>query len=199
MSNFLKTVSDDEISSTVDRLKKAGVSESDILEYRTKVFKENEEVKSFTKSTEPQTSTFQSLVEATALAADTLPSMVVGGGPQGVIVGGAGNLVAQGIRLGLGNQKEFKPADVAASGAYGAIGPVSGPIRMAAGLNAMRQAAPVAVPQGILSAMGQSAKAGAEMGGKSAAIEAGRVLRSEERRVGKECLGRCRSRWSPYH
>ena len=23
--------------------------------------------------------------------------------------------------------------------------------------------------------------------------------RSEERRVGKECLGRCRSRWSPYH
>ena len=24
-------------------------------------------------------------------------------------------------------------------------------------------------------------------------------MRSEERRVGKECLGRCRSRWSPYH
>ena len=24
-------------------------------------------------------------------------------------------------------------------------------------------------------------------------------LRSEERRVGKECLFRCRSRWSPYH
>ena len=23
--------------------------------------------------------------------------------------------------------------------------------------------------------------------------------RSEERRVGKECLARCRSRWSPYH
>ena len=23
--------------------------------------------------------------------------------------------------------------------------------------------------------------------------------RSEERRVGKECPGRCRSRWSPYH
>ena len=23
--------------------------------------------------------------------------------------------------------------------------------------------------------------------------------RSEERRVGKECIGRCRSRWSPYH
>ena len=25
------------------------------------------------------------------------------------------------------------------------------------------------------------------------------VDRSEERRVGKECCGTCRSRWSPYH
>ena len=24
-------------------------------------------------------------------------------------------------------------------------------------------------------------------------------LRSEERRVGKECVCQCRSRWSPYH
>ena len=27
----------------------------------------------------------------------------------------------------------------------------------------------------------------------------GRLFRSEERRVGKECLTQCRSRWSPYH
>ena len=27
----------------------------------------------------------------------------------------------------------------------------------------------------------------------------GSSLRSEERRVGKECLRLCRSRWSPYH
>ena len=27
----------------------------------------------------------------------------------------------------------------------------------------------------------------------------GTPLRSEERRVGKECAGLCRSRWSPYH
>ena len=27
----------------------------------------------------------------------------------------------------------------------------------------------------------------------------GFVARSEERRVGKECLRLCRSRWSPYH
>ena len=25
------------------------------------------------------------------------------------------------------------------------------------------------------------------------------VMRSEERRVGKECVSLCRSRWSPYH
>ena len=25
------------------------------------------------------------------------------------------------------------------------------------------------------------------------------ILRSEERRVGKECASKCRSRWSPYH
>ena len=25
------------------------------------------------------------------------------------------------------------------------------------------------------------------------------AMRSEERRVGKECNGQCRSRWSPYH
>src|SRR3546814_14514235 len=36
------------------------------------------------------------------------------------------------------------------------------------------------------------------------AIEAGafgqiRHLRSEERRVGNECVSTCRSRWSPYH
>src|SRR3546814_3884041 len=28
---------------------------------------------------------------------------------------------------------------------------------------------------------------------------AGLVQRSEERRVGKECVSTCRSRWSPYH
>src|SRR3546814_12961667 len=27
----------------------------------------------------------------------------------------------------------------------------------------------------------------------------GEELRSEERRVGKECVSTCRSRWSPYH
>src|SRR3546814_5333093 len=27
----------------------------------------------------------------------------------------------------------------------------------------------------------------------------GKSIRSEERRVGKECVSTCRSRWSPYH
>ena len=30
-------------------------------------------------------------------------------------------------------------------------------------------------------------------------IDKGHIHRSEERRVGKECLRLCRSRWSPYH
>ena len=30
-------------------------------------------------------------------------------------------------------------------------------------------------------------------------IAAKHILRSEERRVGKECCALCRSRWSPYH
>ena len=30
-------------------------------------------------------------------------------------------------------------------------------------------------------------------------LDMGRGYRSEERRVGKECLRLCRSRWSPYH
>src|SRR3546814_16091613 len=30
-------------------------------------------------------------------------------------------------------------------------------------------------------------------------VAASRALRSEERRVGKECVSTCRSRWSPYH
>src|SRR3546814_18772218 len=32
-----------------------------------------------------------------------------------------------------------------------------------------------------------------------AAYDFGSAMRSEERRVGKECVRTCRSRWSPYH
>src|SRR3546814_10965543 len=32
-----------------------------------------------------------------------------------------------------------------------------------------------------------------------AVMEAEGFIRSEERRVGKECVSTCRSRWSPYH
>ena len=35
--------------------------------------------------------------------------------------------------------------------------------------------------------------------GASADVVAATVVRSEERRVGKECFVPCRSRWSPYH
>ena len=44
-----------------------------------------------------------------------------------------------------------------------------------------------------------------KVGGKIVAVKQGQYLgvsfhpRSEERRVGKECVSTCRSRWSPYH
>ena len=34
---------------------------------------------------------------------------------------------------------------------------------------------------------------------EASATATGAVMRSEERRVGKECMVQCRSRWSPYH
>ena len=43
---------------------------------------------------------------------------------------------------------------------------------------------------------------GINLGGNTAPTAdtgAGRIPRSEERRVGKECALLCRSRWSPYH
>ena len=41
---------------------------------------------------------------------------------------------------------------------------------------------------------GLSDSGGLELGGEGL-----HVGRSEERRVGKECVSTCRSRWSPYH
>ena len=51
-----------------------------------------------------------------------------------------------------------------------------------------------AADSGALVHSGQG-EGGVRMQGEPAAAEAGVTLRSEERRVGKEC----RSRWSPYH
>src|SRR3546814_4712280 len=42
-------------------------------------------------------------------------------------------------------------------------------------------------------------KAQAGCGGRSGPCVARQPERSEERRVGKECVSTCRSRWSPYH
>ena len=38
-----------------------------------------------------------------------------------------------------------------------------------------------------------------DLAGRYAPASVNTMLRSEERRVGKECLPGCRSRWSPYH
>ena len=48
--------------------------------------------------------------------------------------------------------------------------------------------------EGELQASDRLARAAATMADTPGALQ-----RSEERRVGKECLTQCRSRWSPYH
>src|SRR3546814_7239389 len=45
----------------------------------------------------------------------------------------------------------------------------------------------------------KSGRGGHEFASRVAVIEQRPGLRSEERRVGKECVSTCRSRWSPYH
>src|SRR3546814_14260305 len=39
----------------------------------------------------------------------------------------------------------------------------------------------------------------AGIAGRQMLVDVVDVVRSEERRVGKECVSTCRSRWSPYH
>ena len=53
---------------------------------------------------------------------------------------------------------------------------------------------------GTLNLIGPQELAGAmALGPKGKVIPLGAPMRSEERRVGKECVSLCRSRWSPYH
>src|SRR3546814_16992836 len=62
--------------------------------------------------------------------------------------------------------------------------------------DAMADAAP-----GLTRVLGGISGSVANMGhGRAASPSWGiRQHRSEERRVGKECVSKCRSRWSPYH
>src|SRR3546814_2580165 len=52
---------------------------------------------------------------------------------------------------------------------------------------------------GVLDAIQKKVEWGQEQAGNSGRMERRRKQRSEERRVGKECVSTCRSRWSPYH
>src|SRR3546814_9008728 len=48
--------------------------------------------------------------------------------------------------------------------------------------------------------MEEAARLDSRSGGGAVAVwRDGAGIRSEERRVGKECVSTCRSRWSPYH
>ena len=48
-------------------------------------------------------------------------------------------------------------------------------------------------------AAGQNLVLGTVVGIDATTAKVKQIDRSEERRVGKECLRLCRSRWSPYH
>src|SRR3546814_15042525 len=59
------------------------------------------------------------------------------------------------------------------------------------------RAAIVAIPHGETASYGQVARA-VESGPRAVGQACARN-RSEERRVGTECVRKCRSRWAPYH
>src|SRR3546814_3383075 len=52
---------------------------------------------------------------------------------------------------------------------------------------------------GVQNIMREEARAEAEAVLHKLAAHVNEYARSEERRVGKECVSTCRSRWSPYH
>src|SRR3546814_14252062 len=54
-------------------------------------------------------------------------------------------------------------------------------------------------PEGMLAAGDQADKVACQAEACDLAPSVRQQLRSEERRVGKECVSTCRSRWSPYH
>src|SRR3546814_14058642 len=69
-------------------------------------------------------------------------------------------------------------------------------------IDALPSAGPVIVATGPLTAEGLAASIGAATGKDSLAFFdaiAPIVYRSEERRVGKDCVSKCRSRWTPSH
>ena len=61
--------------------------------------------------------------------------------------------------------------------------------------NAPAEPAWVVITVPVVDALAELPAAGAELAG----AEGDEAVGSEERRVGKECVSLCRSRWSPYH
>ena len=63
----------------------------------------------------------------------------------------------------------------------------------------MKQKLLYLLPLFLLSGCGQATYKNASLPAEERAGLLLKELRSEERRVGKECTAWCRSRWSPYH
>src|SRR3546814_19991190 len=84
----------------------------------------------------------------------------------------------------------------------GTLGPERRDLRSLGGGLADRDVAGTDVPAGLLLGLGEPRRevpARRLLGVVSGVREPQRGARSEERRVGKECVSTCRSRWSPYN
>src|SRR3546814_14248060 len=57
----------------------------------------------------------------------------------------------------------------------------------------------LSIPAAASASSSAGVKCSAAVGAATAPSRRANIVRSEERRVGKECVSKCRSRWSPYH
>src|SRR3546814_17120000 len=79
-----------------------------------------------------------------------------------------------------------------------AAGAVDDPLDAAVdALDDVGRRAPVEAETPGIAAKARTPQVGAQRSGRPVAGQ--KTWRSEERRVGKECVSTCRSRWSPYH
>src|SRR3546814_1631979 len=97
-------------------------------------------------------------------------------------------------------------SDVCSSDLLASGGSAPTPLKRRIGICNKSRSPPFCVPDMISNGQGASSEPdqGRPLEKKRNGINGDHVLshppcRSEERRVGKECVSTCRSRWSPYH
>ena len=118
---------------------------------------------------------------------------------RGVVITGiallGGGLAVAGIAAGWRSSLAFQPSMDAGPYSLNAYPVACLAIALGESLSAWRQS-PHRRREALLVVMGTVALV---VGGPVYGFELTILMRSEERRVGKECPSLCRSRWSPYH